>query len=296
MIELGGALAAAVAAAVVAGAAWVSRVRIRARYETVVDRTSHAEGVVEGAEPASLDDGARGVLILHGFGDTPQSVRDLSGALHANGWTVRVPLLRGHGSSLRALTEGRADYWFDDARRSLDELRTRVSRVAVVGQSMGGSLATVLASERRVDALVLLAPYIRLSKRAARIATLHRVVSVFVPYLQSRSESSIVDPQARSRSLGRGVTTPRLLHELSLVAHRAWNAAPSVRVPTLVIHSRQDPRVPTGDAEAAFARLGSPDKRLEWALRSGHVLSVDFDRDWVTGQVLGWLDSHVPRA
>ena len=280
----------------VAGAAWLSRRRIRARYETVADPSLRDGVVVEGAEPITLSDGARGVLILHGFGDTPQSVRALADALHASGWAVRAPLLRGHGSSLRAFTQARAELWLDDARRARDDLQASTTRVAVVGQSIGGALATILASEAHIDALVLLAPYVRLSKRAARIAALHRAVTLFVPYLRSRSESSILDPQARSRALGRGVTTPRLLYELSLVVHRAWKAAPSIRVPTLVIHSRQDPRVATRDAEAAFARLGSTEKLLEWAARSGHVLSVDFDREWVTAQVLNWLELHVPRA
>ena len=262
----------------------------------VTDAPRLAGEVIRGAEPVALNGGGRGVLILHGFGDTPQSIRELAVALHANGWTVRAPLLRGHGSSLRAFTEGRAEFWLGDARSSLEELRAHGTTVAVVGQSMGGALATILASEGRIDALVLLAPYVRLTRRAARIAALHRVVAPFVPYLRSRSESSILDPQARARALGRGVTTPRLLHELSLIVRRAWNAAPSIRVPTLVIHSRHDPRVTRGDAEAAFARLGSTEKVLEWVTRSGHVLTVDLDRDWVAGAVLGWLESHVSPA
>ncbi len=248
--------------------------------------------VIEGAEPISLDHGPRGVLLLHGFGDTPQSVRALAGALHAMGWTVRAPLLHGHGASLQVFTAARAKHWLTESRHALDELRRHSTRVAVVGQSMGGALATILASERDVDAIILLAPFLRLTRRMARIAAFHRLVSPFVPYLRSRSESSILDPQARSRALGRGVTTPRLLHELSLIVQEAWEAAPTVRAPTLVIHSRQDPRIAVDDAEAAFARLGSAEKVLAWVERSGHVLSVDFDRDWVAEQVLGWLESR----
>lgn len=265
---------------------------MRARFESPADRSAPEADVIEGAEPISLDHGPRGVLILHGFGDTPQSVRALASVLHAKGWTVRAPLLRGHGSSLRVFTAARAQHWLADSRRALDELRRHSTRVAVVGQSMGGALATILASERDVDAMILLAPLFRLTRRATRIAAFHRIVSPFVPYLRSRSESSILDSQARRRALGRGVTTPRLLHELSLIVRQASEAAPIVRAPTLVIHSRQDPRIAVDDAEAAFARLGSGDKVLEWAERSGHVLSVDFDRDWVAEQVLGWLESR----
>ena len=60
-------------------------------------------GIVMGAEPETLI-GSRthAVLVVHGFGDTPQSVRELAHSLHARGFTVEVPLLPGHG---RTLTE-----------------------------------------------------------------------------------------------------------------------------------------------------------------------------------------------
>ena len=239
---------------------------------------------------------SKGVLLLHGFGDTPQSLSALAAHLHAQGWAVRVPLLHGHGASLRAFTSARADQWLSGARTALVELRSRVSHVAIVGQSMGGALATVLAAEGGVETLVLLAPYMALPRRAARIGAFHHVVAPFVPYLVSRSESSIRDPEARSKALGRGITTPRLLHELSLVVGRARAALPNVAVPTLAIHSRHDPRVTIDDAEAAFALLGCEEKTLLWVERSGHVISVDFDRDLVSRKVLEWLESRAPRA
>lgn len=279
-----------IAALAVAG--WVTRTRNRRRYETAAHRVE----LLPGAAPIALDHGSRGVLILHGFGDTPQSISALAAQLHANGWTVRAPLLHGHGSSLRAFTDARADQWLSGVRAALGELRSRAEHVAIIGQSMGGALGTILASESRVEALVLLAPYVALPRRAARIAAFHRVVSPFIPYLRSRSESSILDPEARRKALGRGITTPRLLHELSLIVRLAGRAAPRIDVPTLVIHSRRDPRVTTADAEAAFAALGSGNKSLLWVERSGHVISVDFDRDLVSRQVIDWLESHVRRG
>ena len=289
MIVLFGALVVAGALA----AAWYKRRAIRATYES---DESPRDDPIEGAEPVSLDNGARGVLILHGFGDTPQSVRALATELHASGWTVRAPLLCGHGSSLNAFTAACAADWLSDARTALEELRSCTTHVAVVGQSMGGALAVILASETPFDVLVLLTPFMRLSPRGARIAAFHRVVSLVVPYLRSRSDSSILDPEARRRALGRGVMTPRLAHELSVIVGQAWRAAPQIQPPTLVINSRQDPRIAVQDAETAFTRLGSAEKTLKWATKSGHVLSVDFDRDWVASEIRNWLESHVARA
>ena len=248
---------------------------------------------IPGAEPIARYGGPRGVLLLHGFGDTPQSLGGLANFLHDHRWTVRVPALSGHGSTLDAFTRARAQQWLADARSSFQQLRASCAKVAVVGQSMGGALATVLAAEEQLDALVLLVPFMRLSPRAATIAALHPLVSMFTPLLRSRSESSILDPAARSLALGRRIATPRLLRELSLVIGEARQAAPRVQAPTLVIHSRQDPRIPTREAESAFAALGAQVKRLEWVERSGHVVSVDYDRDWIASRTLAWLESNV---
>jgi carboxylesterase len=281
------------AIATAAAGGWLAGRVNRSRHEGPDERGLSDADLIPGAEPVALQAGPRGVLILHGFGDTPQSVRALALTLHERGWSVRAPLLHGHGCSLRAFMRARARDWLTDARNALRELSEHSTPVAIIGQSMGGALATILAAEAPVDALVLLVPYMRLSGRASRIAAFHRVVTPLVPYLRSRSEFSILDPDARRRALGRGVTTPRLLHELSLVVREARRAAPRVRAPALVIHSRNDPRVTTADADASFARLGSSRKSLEWVNRSGHVISVDFDRDWVAQRVHDWLNVHV---
>ena len=255
---------------------------------------SEAKPYIPGAEPIALDAGSRGVLILHGFGDTPQSVRGLASAFHEHSWTVRAPTLSGHGSSLHAFTRARAADWLIDARSALQQLQARCSRISVIGQSMGGALATILAAESRVEALVLLVPFPAMSPRGLVIAKFHRVVSLFTPYLRSRSDSSILDPVARRNALGRGIATPRLVHELALVVRLARKSAARVQVPALVIHSRRDPRIAPADAAEAFQRLGSPVKMLEWVERSGHVVSVDHDRDVVAKRALDWLNAHTP--
>lgn len=290
-----GALGSVLAFASLVGGGGVARRLNRRHYEP---RASQAGGddVVPGAEAIVLDGSSRGVLILHGFGDTPQSIRALAMRLHARGWSVRAPLLHGHGRSLRAFTGARADDWLSDAREAFDELQRRSSHTAVIGQSMGGALATIIASERTVDSLVLLVPFMKLTSRAARVARFHRIVSLVVPYLRSHSESSILDPVARHKALGRGVMTPRLLHELSLVVRQAQRAAWRVSAPTLVVHSRRDPRVTIANAGVAFSALGSTEKTLDWVERSGHVISVDYDRELVAERVVDWVESHVRRG
>ncbi len=252
-------------------------------------------GIVNGGEPVRLGRGGRAILMLHGFGDTPQSLRPLAIAMHARGWTVHAPLLSGHGRPLRDLARSRAADWLADARRALAELQLEATTVSIVGQSMGGAIAVTLAAESNPMSLVLLAPYLSMSRRGSRIARFRWLVSVFVPVIVTRTDSSILDPEARRQALGAGVTTPRLARELAGIVRGAWQSAPSVTAPTLVIHSRRDPRIPVRDAERGYARIGAPGKALRWVEGSGHVLAVDYDRDLIATEVASWLEQHSAR-
>lgn len=89
----------------VAAAVWAQRtVRARLRERRFRARfPARRDGVIVGAEPRTYGGRqGRAILLIHGYNDSPQSVDLLARGLHAAGWTVRVPLLPGHGRSLQA--------------------------------------------------------------------------------------------------------------------------------------------------------------------------------------------------
>ncbi|HEU4630393.1 MAG TPA: alpha/beta fold hydrolase [Gemmatimonadaceae bacterium] len=261
-----------------------------------------ADDVRPGAEPIDLpappgarDD--RAALLLHGFGDTPQSLAYLAGYLQAAGWAVRVPLLPGHGRTVRRFAASCADDWIAHARGELTDLRRRHARVALVGQSMGGALAAILAAERPApDAVVLLAPYLAMPARLRHLSRMQALWSPVLPFLASGGERSILDDAERARSLAYGVVSGRLLAELRAVVERAAAALPAVTSPTLVVQSRRDHRIAPVACERAVARLGARRTRLVWLDEGGHVLAVDRGRERVFALVAAWLDAELARA
>lgn len=252
---------------------------------------------MHGAGPIDLQaDGGRAVLLLHGFGDTPQTLAYLAAYLHAHGWAVRAPLLPGHGRTLDEFAKSRATDWVESARTELKALRARYETVSIVGLSMGGSLATILAAEERgVDGLVLLAPYLSMPTRLRRAASAHHLLGTVFPYLEGRGEQSIRDPAESARNLAYRFTTPRLVFELACVVDRARGAAPAVTAPTLVIQSRQDNRIPPDAAQRAFALFAAANRRLSWTEGNGHIITVDYGRQGVFASVVEWLAMHAPR-
>jgi carboxylesterase len=250
--------------------------------------------MIPGAEPIILKgDSRRGVLVLHGFGDTPQSVSTLARALNARGHTVHAPLLAGHGRTLREFAASGMEEWAASARVALDGLVSESQNVSIVGQSLGGVLAALLASERpQTETVALLAPYFEMPHIVDLIAPIEPLLQAVMPYITTNDDRSILDPEARLRSLSFGATTPRLTVELKRISARARALVPSLRMPTIYLQSRRDNRISPDVAERAFAALSATDKRMVWLEGSGHVIAADFERDRVAALVGDWLEKR----
>src|SRR5580704_6211348 len=115
--------------------------------------------VREGAEPASYAGGPHGVLVIHGFTGSPQSVRPLADAIAAAGFAVELPLLPGHGTVIEDLLPLGWSDWSDAGESVYRDLVSRCDGVGVVGLSLGGALAVWLAAHHpEIRALVAINP------------------------------------------------------------------------------------------------------------------------------------------
>lgn len=277
------------------------RAALRLRDDVVRRAHFGHDGVIAGAGEIDLRHSRshHGVLLLHGGGDTPQTLRYLAEYLHARGYNVRVPLLPGHGRTLREFSSVAANQWLAAAKAAYEELTTSNSWVGLAGLSMGGALAVRLAAENdAVPVLGLLAPYLTMPARIAFAARFSRLWGLAVPYVRALDPAgprSIHDPVEAERSLAYGVFTPAALRALRTTVRRAFVALPHVSAPTLMIQSREDNRIAPADAQRAFDRLGAREKRLVWTSGAGHVITVDYGRERVFELLAEWLEQHRDR-
>jgi carboxylesterase len=275
-------------------ALWVWGIWHRKRYERRVgDRFPTGPlGIIPGAEPLVLTapGAAMGVVLLHGFGDTPQTLGLLASTLREGGFDVDVPLLPGHGRTLREFASSNGSEWLAAARAAHVAMRARHTRVALVGLSLGGALAaTVAADDPELAALVLLAPYVDTPPLLRMLVRAAPAIGVVLPYVGGDGSQSILDPEARAQALAYGATTPQLVRELVRAADAARASLPRVVAPTLYVQSREDNRLTEEVATRAFALIGAQRKKLEMLTGCGHVLTVDFCRERVAKLVNEWL-------
>jgi carboxylesterase len=253
-----------------------------------------AAAVLPGAETIDLqEEGSPGVLLLHGFGDTPQTLGLLARRLRKSGYSVLAPLLPGHGRSMASFRKSRARDWVAAANAAYVAMYASHASVSVVGLSMGGALAVLLAAQQRdIPALVLIAPYLGMPRVLRVAAATHWLWGRLAGEVNARSPRSIRDPIEREKNLAYGAVTGRELHELSDVVKRARKALTEIRAPTLIVQSREDPRISPHVAEFALKTLGSAEKELVWTEGAGHIITVDYGRERVFSEVERWLGAH----
>jgi carboxylesterase len=228
--------------------------------------------------------------MLHGFGDTPQTLALIAARVNEAGFSVSVPLLPGHGTTPEEFFHSRANEWVKAARDALLRLRGACASVAVVGLSMGGAIAALLAGEfSDIESLVLLAPYVGMPLDLKAGAATQWIWSKAVGPIKSRNPRSIRDPVDRERNLGYGVTNGHAIRELWKVVRWGRAALPRVKCPTLVMQSHNDPRVAPSVATETMRALGARKKKLVWADEGGHIITVDYGREKVFDETLAWL-------
>lgn len=252
-----------------------------------------SNGVAEGAQGFRLQGtNGRSLLLLHGSGDTPQSLRYLGERLQEAGYTVLAPLLPGHGRSPHAFATATADDYYRAAKVALAELHASSNWVGLVGLSMGGAIAARLAVEDpSVRVLTLLAPYLTPPADVRWVRATALLWGFTFPYFPARGEASVHDRKADSESRAYGTFSPGALTALAQTASAGLRALSDVTQPTLVVNSEQDNRIPRKLAEGALERIRAPMEQ-HWVSGCGHVITVDYCKNAVADLVVAFLARH----
>ncbi|MFP3900106.1 MAG: alpha/beta hydrolase [Acidimicrobiia bacterium] len=244
------------------------------------DATAGA-AILPGCEPYSADGGPHGVLVLHGFTGSPDSVRGVAEAFAGAGFAVELPLLPGHGTSVDDLAATGWSDWSAAAEAAYGDLAARVGRVVVAGLSMGGSLAAWLATRHpAIAGIVCVNPALRVP--AAVVDAARQMLEAGTDRIPSIG-GDVADPDGREKAYD--ATPLRPLLSLAEAADRLAGDIGRVACPALIMTSPQDHVVDPADSDLLAASVSGPVERVTLA-RSYHVATLDYDRDLVIEHAL----------
>jgi len=220
-------------------------------------------------------------LMLHGWTGSPAHFRPAAEFVNEHGFTVSVPRLAGHGTSVHQMADTGWRDWVRSALEGLEELRNDFERVHVVGVSMGAIIGLLLAATCDVASLTTINAPQRLHDRRAWMTRFYRGTRKVRTGGRTEIPADTSDFWVQYADSPVG-TVPDLL-DLMVAARRVL---PRIHVPTVIIQSKADETVRHSSAAIIYEGLGAPSKRIVWLERSGHMALLDSERDRIHEEIL----------
>ncbi len=241
-----------------------------------------------------------GVLIIHGFTATLESVSALYAPLSELGIPVLMPLLSGHGASspdaLRGVTR---EDWLNDVDKAFQKLRCSAERVIIIGHSMGALLAINLAVryESEVDSLVLVAPAIKLASLFAPGRPLHFAA----PLVSGIIKKWDLKPYAGQSNDGCAphyawVPTEAVISFFDLLKN-SMPLLSRVTVPVFILHNRRESTVLPESATILCDTIATKpsEKSIVWLERSEHQTFCDCERETAVKSIIDYVSGRIAR-
>ena len=229
-----------------------------------------------------------GILLVHGFTGSPASMRPWAEYLNQRGYTVKVPLLPGHGTTPHDLNLVKWQEWPAKVESDLQELLRTCRKVFICGLSMGGGTTLNIAS--------------RYSKDLAGIILVNPMIHVkFVPHQLAWAISRF---QKMRDSVGDDIKRPGIteygydalpavgVYELLKMLHYTRKRLHDVTAPMLLFHSVDDHTLPVTNTEIVMKGVGSRQKQRIELVNSYHVATLDYDQEVIFENSRLFIESH----
>jgi carboxylesterase len=231
---------------------------------------------------------AIGVLLLHGYTGSPAAMRPWAEFLNQNGYTVRVPLLPGHGTKPEDLNEVKWEQWAEKVEAELAELRKSCSKVFLCGLSMGGGTTLYVATRHsnELNGIILVNPMIHVALIGPKLA-------FFLSRFQ-KMRKSVGDDIKRPgvTEWGYDALPTRGIYQLLKMLKYTRARLHDVTVPMQLFHSVDDHTLPVSNTEIVMKGIGSRIKQRIELTNSYHVATLDYDAEVIFENSRIFIESH----
>lgn len=236
-------------------------------------------------KPFTFEAGERAVLLLHGFTGSSADVRMLGRFLEKKGYTCHAPHYDGHAVPPEQLLQTGPDQWWQNVVDGYNFLKDRGHReIAVCGLSLGGVFSLKVAYNFPVKAVIPMCAPMHIKSEEVMFAGICEYAAEFKRQ-EGKSPEQIEEEMTAFRATP--MVTLKALQEL--IAEVRANVD-HIYAPTFVVQSRTDHMINTESANIIYNEVESPTKKLKWYEESGHVITLDKERDQLHEDIFEFLE------
>jgi len=238
--------------------------------------------IIPTAEPFFFPGKKIGCLVTHGFTGAPKEMRWLGEYLNRQGYTVCGIRLNGHATQPADMIRSRWQDWLLSVEDGYNLLRSCTDQIFLLGLSMGGILSLTAAAQLDVRGVVAMStPYALPDDWRLKYVKLLSKIKPYMPKNKEDEPGSGWFGDAWKQHVSYPQNPLRSVGELSQLMVEMRAALPQVKVPVLLIHSRDDDYVIKDSMQRIHAALGTADKQMMWVEGCGHVITEEPQREKV---------------
>jgi len=227
------------------------------------------------AEPFYFPGGPAGCLLVHGFTGSPKEMLWMGEYLSQRGYSVLGVRLAGHATRPEDMLRTRWQDWSASVEDGWHMLSKSCRQTFLAGLSMGGALCLLAATHLPAAGVVAMStPYdLPEDPRRRYIRLMYRLQPSV-----AKGPPDWHNPQAALDHVDYPSYPTRSILELgALLAEMRINLH-NVKIPVLLIHSRQDHSVLPENMQAIYNDLGADQKSMLWVEDSNHVITREPER------------------
>ena len=242
----------------------------------------------------------KGVIVIHGLTGAPANMAPLSESLARSGFKVVTPLLPGHGTTLEDLSKRSWQEWQEKVAGTFDDLKNEVDEIFCAGLSLGALLTLNLALDpsRRLKKIACIGTPLKLSPILEKIALpLTHIPPIRGLFKHSKKdwEEGVADKIGRELYQGSSYAKIPIhsIWELQRLQKEALKRLPELKTPTILIHSHRDKVALPLNVELFCKTATQIKPELIWLEKSGHVATLDMEKDAVAHAIIRFFTDPV---
>lgn len=237
-------------------------------------------------QPFTFKAGSRAVLLLHGFTGHTADVRMLGRFLESKGYTSHAPIYRGHGLPPEELLKANPTQWWEDVEQAFTHLKDLgYEEIAVCGLSLGGVLGLKLAYSEKVKGVIPMCTPMFFDNETQLTQGFKRFASEY-KQLQEKDDQTINQEVSTLMD-----NAEALFDQLGTFINDVHAQVDTIYTPTFVVQATKDEMINTDSATYIYNSVETDDKEMKWYEESGHVITLDKEKDQLHNDVYHFLES-----
>lgn len=218
-----------------------------------------------------------GILLCHGYGSSPREVKYLAEFFHKKGYTIYAPRLKGHATSPENIKYVTWQDWYCSLLSGFNILDNCCNKIIPIGFSTGALLSILLTAKKnnnpKITSLISISAALKLKDiKSILVPGVNIWNDILDKFKIAKGKLEYVQNNSENPHINYKYNYLKGVEELGYLMTEVRKNLKKIKVPTLIIHAKNDPIVYFKSSEIIQDKISSNKKKLIAIESDKHVI------------------------